>query len=110
MAGPIEGRAAWRKGNEAKRMREASLSLLETIVTCGYAGYRHPLEQPGDMGKTMGWTYEQVEPRERIAAAKELLDRTDGKPRQEITGEDGGAIKLDASAGLLETLKRLAGE
>src|SRR5690349_19872075 len=89
MAGPIEGRAAWRKSTEAKRMREASLALLETVVTYGYAGYRHPLEGPGDMGKTLGWVYEQVEPKDRIAAAKELLDRTDGKARQEITGEDG---------------------
>jgi hypothetical protein len=46
----------------------------------------------------------------RIKAAAHLMDRGYGKPRQEITGEDGGAIKVDASAGLLDTLKRLAGE
>ena len=48
---------------------------------------------------------------ERVAldAIKFLIDHVKGKARQEITGEDGGAIKVDASAGLLEALKRLEG-
>jgi hypothetical protein len=31
----------------------------------------------------------------RVAAAKELLDRAYGKAPQAITGEDGGAVKVD---------------
>ena len=46
----------------------------------------------------------------RIKAANALLDRGYGRPAQAITGEDGGAVKVDTSAGLLETLKKLAGE
>jgi len=46
----------------------------------------------------------------RIKAANALLDRGYGKPAQAVTGEDGGPIKVDSSAGLLEALKRLAGE
>lgn len=90
-------------------MRKASKALLETIVKYGYAGYRLPNDTTPDDGKMLGWVYEQAEVKDRIAAAKELLDRTDGKARQEITGEDGGPLKVDASAGLLEALKRLEG-
>lgn len=46
----------------------------------------------------------------RIDAAKTILEHGYGKPAQAITGEDGGAIKVDNSAGLLEILKRLAGD
>lgn len=49
---------------------------------------------------------------EKIAldAVRFLIDHVKGKARQEITGEDGGAIKVDASAGLLERLKQMVGE
>lgn len=50
------------------------------------------------------------EGRVRVAAASAILDRAIGKPTQAITGEDGGTIKVDNSAGLLEILKRLAGD
>ena len=51
-----------------------------------------------------------AENRDRLAAIKEWHDRAYGKAPQAITGEDGGAVKVDTSAGLLETLKKLAGE
>jgi hypothetical protein len=57
-----------------------------------------------------GETHSEPDHKIRVLAANALLDRGWGKPRQEITGEDGGAIKIDGSAGLLDTLKRLAGE
>ncbi|HEX4461917.1 MAG TPA: hypothetical protein VIA18_28250 [Polyangia bacterium] len=44
----------------------------------------------------------------RMKAAAHLADRGYGKAAQAVTGEDGGAIKIDQSAGLLEVLKRLA--
>jgi hypothetical protein len=53
---------------------------------------------------------ESTDDKVALDAVKFLIDHVKGKPRQEITGEDGGAIKLDASSGLLETLKKLAGE
>lgn len=56
-----------------------------------------------------GVSHTQPDHKIRVLAANALLDRAWGKPRQEITGEDGGAIKVDASAGLLEALKRLEG-
>jgi hypothetical protein len=46
----------------------------------------------------------------RLDTVKFIVDHVKGKPSQAITGEDGGAIKIDGSAGLLDTLKRLAGE
>lgn len=48
--------------------------------------------------------------RTRVAAAQALLDRAWGKPSQAITGDDGGPVKIDASAGLYETLKKMAGQ
>lgn len=44
----------------------------------------------------------------RIKAANALADRGYGRPAQAITGEDGGPVQVDGSAGLLEALKRLA--
>lgn len=46
----------------------------------------------------------------RMKAANYLADRGYGKPAQAVTGEDGGAIKVDTSSGLFDALKRLAGE
>lgn len=43
-------------------------------------------------------------------AIKEYHDRAYGKAPQAITGEDGGALKVDATSGLYEMLKRLAAE
>jgi len=93
----------FRKSPQAVKWREASYALLGNAVERGYLEYRHPNVNNGE------WSYEQVDPKDRIAAARELIDRTDGKAPQAITGADGGAIKIDGSAGLLETLKRLAG-
>lgn len=45
----------------------------------------------------------------RIKAANSILDRVYGKPTVAITGEDGGPLKIEASAGFLEALKRLGG-
>lgn len=48
--------------------------------------------------------------RTAVAACNSILDRAYGKASQPVTGEDGGALKLDVAAdvALLETLKRLA--
>ena len=45
----------------------------------------------------------------RLKASSALFDRLYGKPSQAITGEDVGPRKVDASAGLLEALKRMEG-
>lgn len=51
------------------------------------------------------------EDRTRLAAASLMLDRAFGKPSQAITGDDGGAIKIQHSGvEILAMLKKLAGE
>lgn len=52
-----------------------------------------------------------TEDRTRLAAASLMLDRAYGKPSQAVTGEDGGAIKVQHSGDhILAMLKKLAGE
>ena len=41
-------------------------------------------------------------------AIKEYHDRAYGKAPQAITGDDGGPVKVDGSAGLLELFKKMA--
>lgn len=50
----------------------------------------------------------EAAPKDRIAAIKEWHDRAYGKAPQAITGDDGGPVQVDASAGLLELFKRMA--
>lgn len=59
--------AEFRKSEEAVRLRDMAYSVL--VAAC----------DPEN----------EVEWRDRITAARELLDRTEGKPVQAITGEDG---------------------
>lgn len=70
-------------------MREASHFLLMEMVGSGYVSYRHP-ESPDVL------SYKEVEPRDRLAAAKELLDRVDGKPAQSVSidSEDVGGAAI----------------
>ena len=103
----IEGAAAWRNGPTAARMRELSLATLEDAVS-GYVSYRLPTKN-ADGSITYGeWTYEKVDVQHRISAAKELLDRTDGKAPQAIVGDKDNPVSVDASAGLLELFRRMA--
>lgn len=46
----------------------------------------------------------------RIKAAAHLMDRGYGRPAQAITGEDGGAVKVDVVTGLREFLMRVASD
>ena len=48
--------------------------------------------------------------RTAVAACNSMLDRAYGKPVQQVTGADGGPLKIDlgAEAALIETLRRLA--
>lgn len=100
LGGRPAGVAEWRKGPVAQRMNALSKAQLEDVIKDGYFMYRHP--------QTEAVTYEMVPPKDRIAALKEMLDRTEGKSPQAITGEDGGAIKIDGSEELLRVLERLA--
>lgn len=43
----------------------------------------------------------------RVSAAVALLDRGWGKPQQPLTGEDGGAIKVEDTS-MTEVARRLA--
>lgn len=46
-----------------------------------------------------------------VAACNSILDRAYGKPVQQVTGEDGGPVKLEIAAdGIVDVLKKLAGE
>lgn len=76
--------AEWRKSDEAQRLRDLSYKALEEAVT----------------STTIEW-------RDRLHAAGMLLDRTEGKAVQAISGPDDGPIKIHA-VDLLESLKALA--
>lgn len=89
----VEGAAEWRKGPVAKRLRELSYQVLEDAAN-GYLGYRLPMKLEDGSVKYGEWTYEQVDQQYRIAAAKELLDRTDGKAPQAITDANGGNLQF----------------
>jgi hypothetical protein len=79
--------AEWRKSDEAQRLRDLSYAALEQAVTA---------------------SADAIEWKDRIHAASILLDRTEGKPVQAITGDDGGPLSFEASDGMLELLKRMA--
>lgn len=91
--------SAWVKHLAAKRTEDAIKALADALEAT-----RLVVSAKGDV------VAEEPDHRVRVAAAQALLDRAHGKPAQAITGEDGGAVKVDTSAGLLETLKRLAGD
>jgi hypothetical protein len=74
--------AKWRASEEAQRLRDLSYEALEDALGKGN------------------------ETKDRITAARELLDRIEGRPVQAISGEDGGPIKVDL--GTLDILKKLA--
>lgn len=97
--GRARGFGEWRRLPTTQKLRGQAYDLLRDAVETGYLLYILP-----DGGKE----YERVDPKERIVAARELIDRIDGKPVQAITGEDGGAIKIDASTELFEKIRRLA--
>jgi hypothetical protein len=44
-----------------------------------------------------------AQPSARVAAANSLLDRGYGKPVQEVTGADGGAIQIIVGTGIERT-------
>lgn len=73
--------AEWRKSDEAQRLRDLSYDALEQAVTA-----------------------EDIEWKDRIHAAGILLDRTEGKAIQAITGDDGGPLKVQ-TADVLAALK-----
>ncbi len=75
----------WRKSPEAQRLRDLSYAALEDALG------------------------EEQDTKDRIAAARELLDRIEGRPIQMVTGEDGGPIRLDIES-LTSRLKQIAGE
>lgn len=79
--------AEWRKSDEAQRLRHLAYDALEQAVTAT-----------------------DIEWRDRNTAAGILLDRIEGKPVQAITGDDGNAIKVEHSAGLLGVLAQLDGD
>jgi hypothetical protein len=76
--------AEWRKSDEAQRLRDLSYKALEEAVTAT-----------------------DIEWKDRIHAASILLDRTEGKVPQAITGADDGPLKVEATDGLLEVLGRM---
>ena len=43
----------------------------------------------------------------RVAAVREVLDRSWGKAAQPVTGEDGGPVKYEISTELVSALERL---
>ena len=75
--------AEWRKSDEAQRLRDLAYETLEDACING--------------DKTS----------DRIMAARELLDRTEGKAIQAIAGEDGQPIRIGVD--VLGALQRLAG-
>lgn len=77
--------AEWRASEEAQRLRDLSYKALEEAVT----------------SKSIEW-------KDRIHAANILLERTEGKVPQAITGANDGPLKVDASAGMLELLNSMA--
>lgn len=83
------GLSEWRKSRQAERLSKASPHLLECAIVDGYLMYKHP--DTGDIH------YEMVEPKDRLAAAREAHDRLWGKAPQAITGEDGGPLRIEAS-------------
>jgi hypothetical protein len=76
--------AEWRKSDEAARLRDLSYKALEDAVTAN-----------------------DIDWRDRNTAAGMLLDRIEGKPMQSIAGDDGGAIKVENSSGLMGVLTQL---
>lgn len=78
--------AEWRKSDEAQRLRDLAYSALEQAVTAADS---------------------EIEWRDRNTAAGMLLDRIEGKSIQAITGDDGGALKVEHSAGLMGVLSQL---
>lgn len=89
----ISGAAEWRRGPVAARLRDLSMSVLEDAAN-GYLGYRIPQKLEDGSVVYGQWTYEQVDVQYRIAAAKELWDRTDGKAPQALTDADGGNLQF----------------
>jgi hypothetical protein len=77
--------AKWRESEEAQRLRDLSYKALEEAVTA-----------------------EDIEWKDRIHAASILLDRTEGKVPQAITGANDGPLKIEASDGMLEVLGTMA--
>lgn len=77
--------AAWRKSDEAQRLRDLSYKALEEAVTAT-----------------------EIEWRDRIHAAGMLLDRIEGKAVQAISGPEDGPIQIQA-VDLLQSLQNLAG-
>lgn len=76
--------ADWRRSDEAARLRDLAYDVLEQCVK----------------SKKAMW-------KDRVTAASILLDRTEGKACQPITGPDDGPIRLH-TVNLLETLQALA--
>lgn len=76
--------AKWRASEEAQRLRDLSYEALEDAL-----GVKN-------------------ETKDRITAARELLDRIEGRPVQAITGEDGGPVRVDL--GVIDIIKKLAAD
>lgn len=99
------GNPAWVKGGPSPNpggRPKASTALkqaLEALATDGEGVH-----------KKLARLLDSADEKIALDALKFLIDHVKGKARQEITGEDGGAIKVDASAGVLEALKRLESE
>ncbi len=74
----------WRASEEAQRLRDLSYAALEDALS------------PAN------------EPKDRITAARELLDRIEGRPVQAVTGDDGGPIRFDI--GVIDVLKKLVAD
>lgn len=64
--------ADWRESDDAQRLRDLAYEVLEAACC-----------EDND-----------VEWKDRIAAAKELLDRTEGRPSQALTGAEGAPLRL----------------
>lgn len=78
--------AAWRKSDEAQRLRDLAYHALEQAVIADDT---------------------EIDWKDRNMAAGMLLDRTEGKPIQAISGDDGGPLRLEVSAGLMGVLAQL---
>lgn len=75
----------WRKSEEAQRLRDIAYETLEAVITADSASHR-----------------------DKVIAAGMLLDRTEGKPIQAISGPDGGPIQtLDLSNLTVQQLEEL---
>lgn len=74
--------SAWRKSPEAQELRDLSYATLKEIV------------QP------------QNRAQDRLIAARELLDRIEGRPVQMVGTEDNSPVRVDFD--LLAALARLA--